>query len=98
VKAASGAPRFVPVPNVPLEDQFERVNVDVRKPLRLCVPVNKNGEDPGAPANPNALLCYTTSNDKLPFPQKTVLVTNQFDSFTETLTQYDELCVPSTIL
>ncbi len=58
----------------------------------------KNGEAPAAPTDPNALLRYTTQNDKLPFPQKTVLVTNQFGSFTETLTQYDDLCVPSTIL
>ena len=74
------------------------LDTDKRGPFRLCVPVNKNGEDPAAPTNPTALLCYKTQDDRLPFPQKTVFVTNQFGSFQETFTQYDELCVPSTIL
>jgi hypothetical protein len=46
--------------------------------------VNKNNEDPTAPTNPTALLCYKhAGGDKLPFPQKTVFVTNQVRSFQE---------------
>ena len=40
----------------------------------------------------------TTKNDRLPFSQKSVFVNNQFGSLAGTITQYDELCVPSTIL
>ena len=92
------------IKNISVKDQFTApfggitLDTDKRGPFRLCVPVNKNGEDPTAPTNPTALLCYKTQDDKLPFPQKTVFVTNQFGSFQETFTQYDELCVPSTIL
>jgi hypothetical protein len=74
------------------------VDIDQRGPDRLCVPVDKNGEDPGAPSNTAALMCFHTKNDRLPFPQKTVFLTNQFGSFTETFTQYDELCVPAAIM
>jgi hypothetical protein len=69
--------------------------IDSSGPHRLCVPVDKNGEDPGAPSNPSALMCLHTKNDKLPFAQRTVFITNQFGSFKDTLTQYDELCVPA---
>lgn len=92
------------IKNISVKDQFTApfggvtLDIDKRGPFRLCVPVNKNGEDPTAPTNPTALLCYSTQDDRLPFPQKTVFVTNQFGSFQETFTQYDELCVPSTIL
>ena len=84
-----------------VEDQFTApfggitLAVDSRGPDRLCVPVNKNGEDPTAPSDPNGLMCFHTKNDTLPFNQRTVFITNQFGSFKETLTQYDELCVPT---
>jgi hypothetical protein len=86
-----------------LQDQFLvpgsiTVDVDKRGPFRLCVPTNKNGGDPTAPDNPTALLCYTTKNDTLPFPQKNPGVTDQFTSRVVRITQFDELCVPSTIL
>jgi hypothetical protein len=85
---------------VTLVDQFGSLTVDLDKrgPFRLCVPVNKNGEDPGAPTDPSALVCYTTKNDRLPFSQKSIFIANQFGSLASKVTQYDELCVPSTIL
>src|SRR5262245_29796979 len=92
------------ITNINVKDQFTNpfggvtLDVDKRGPFRLCVPVNKNGEDPSAPSNPNALLCYKTQDDKLLFSQKTAFITNQFGSFQDTFTQYDELCVPPTIL
>ena len=86
--------------DVTLVDQFGSLTVDLDKrgPFRLCVPVNKNGEDPGAPTDPSALVCYTTKNDRLPFSQKSIFIANQFGSLASKVTQYDELCVPSTIL
>ncbi len=85
---------------ISLLDQFGPLTVDLDKrgPFRLCVPVNKNGEDPGAKDNPGVLLCYTTRNDKLPFGDKQVFINNQFGPLGTKITQLDELCVPSTIL
>jgi len=85
---------------ITLLDQFGPLTVDLDKrgPFRLCVPVNKNGEDPGAKDNPAVMLCYTTRNDRLPFGSKQVVINNQFGPLGVKLTQYDELCVPSTIL
>jgi hypothetical protein len=41
-----------------LEDQFEDKLFDVKKPKELCLPANKNNEDPGAPALPEHLEAY----------------------------------------
>ncbi len=91
------------VTGITLQDQFLvpgsiTVDVDKRGPFRLCVPVDKNGEDPSAPTNPMALLCYTTKKDSLPFGQLFPGITNQFTSRVVKMTQFDELCVPSAIL
>jgi len=89
--------------DITVRDQFTApfggitLDIDVRGPHRLCVPVNKNGEDPTAPSDPNMLMCLHTKNDSLPFNQLTAFITNQFGSFKEMLTQYDELCVQATL-
>jgi len=88
---------------ITVQDQFLvpgslTLDLDKRGPFRLCVPTNKNGEDPTAPDNPLALLCYSTKNDALPFPQKFPGITNQFTSRVVKMTQFDELCVPSAIV
>ena len=61
------------------------------------MPVDKNDEDPGALTDPQAMLCYTTRNDRLPFNQFTAFVTNQFGGFKVVGTQFDELCEPATL-
>jgi hypothetical protein len=88
-----------PSATVNLIDQFGPLSptIDKRGPFRLCVPVNKNGGDPTAPTSPNALVCYTTKNDRLPFADKVVFVNNQFGPMSLKFTQYDELCVPGTL-
>jgi hypothetical protein len=79
---------------------FGGVDVDLTKtgPWRLCVPVNKNGEDPDAVTDPQALLCNSTSNDKLPFGQFDVFVDTQLGPKELIGTQYDELCMPATVV
>jgi hypothetical protein len=68
----------------------------------LCAPVDKNGEDPGAPMDPTFLMCFRT-NEQNNFGTLTVFLTNQFGpsntQFTGQpfITQYDELCVPATL-
>jgi hypothetical protein len=88
---------------ITVQDQFLvpgslTVDLDKRGPFRLCVPVNKNGEDPGAPTNPAAMVCYTTRRDTLPFGEKFPGITNQFTSRVVKMTQFDELCAPASIL
>jgi hypothetical protein len=93
-----GAPKTT---GIHLSDQFTEsfggftVDLDSSGPFRLCVPVNKNDEDPGALADMQALLCYMTRNDRLPFNQFTAFVTNQFGGFKVTGTQFDQLCEPT---
>jgi len=89
------------VPGVKVDDQFGTITVDVKKPLHLCVAVDKNGE--GIPAPGQATMCYlvrTTSGT--PPPQKhlpnTLYTTNQFGSEALEVFGPRELCVPSTIL
>jgi hypothetical protein len=96
----SGAPRTT---GIHLSDQLTQpfggstADLDPSGPFRLCVPVDKNDEDPGALADQQAMLCYTTRNDRLPFNQFTAFVTNQFGGFKLNGTQLDELCEPATL-
>jgi hypothetical protein len=68
----------------------------------LCAPVNKNGGDPGAVADPTLLMCFRT-NEQNGFGTLNVFLNNQFGPSTTQftnqpfITQYDELCVPSTL-
>ena len=79
-------------------DQFvDNLSVDInsRGPDRLCVSASKNGE---GEITTNALMCLRTKNDTLPFGQKTLFLTTQFGQKKVTITQYDELCVPATVV
>jgi hypothetical protein len=89
------------VSGVKIDDQFGTVTVDVKKPLHVCVPVDKNGE--GIPSPGQAAMCYlvrTTSGT--PPPQKhlpnTLYTTHQFGSAALEVFGPRELCVPSTIV
>jgi hypothetical protein len=66
-------------------------------PWRLCVPVDKNGEDPSAPSDlTDNLLCNTPTTPA--FGQFDVFVSTQFSTDFELIgTQYDDLCMPATI-
>lgn len=88
------------VGGVKVDDQFGTITVDVKKPLHLCVPVDKNGE--GIPSPGQAAMCYlvrTTSGT--PPPQKhlpnTLYTTHQFGSAALEVFGPRELCVPSTV-
>jgi hypothetical protein len=80
-------------------DQFVdalRVDVNPRGPDRLCVAADKNGET--GTFSTNALMCIRTKNDALPFGEKNLFLTTQFGQKKVKITQYDELCVPATVL
>jgi hypothetical protein len=89
---------------ISVESQFAANTVAVTDINRatLCAPVSKNGGDAGALTDPSFLLCFRT-NEQNDFGTLDVFLNNQFgnsdDQFTAQpfITQYDELCVPSTI-
>jgi cysteine-rich repeat protein len=93
VKRTRGAAKFAPR-TVTVEDQFQSVTETVIKPVRLCAPANKNGEDPTAPAHPDHLLCYKTKAT-IPFGDVDVSISNQFGPDQLRLIHRRELCVPS---
>jgi len=94
-KRAKGQPRFVKL-NPTVADQFESVPITLVKPYRLCVPANKNGEDPTAPTHPGVLLCYR-SKSSVRFGTLDAHILNQFGPDNVTLIHRRELCVPSTL-
>ncbi len=76
---------------VPVDTQFGPVTVDIKKPLELCTPVDKNGE--GIGDDVHHLLCYqvrTVAQAPL-----TVSTNDQFASKTFDLFGIRELCVPA---
>ena len=76
---------------VSVDTQFGPVTVDIKKPLELCTPVDKNGE--GIVDDVHHLLCYqvrTVAQTPL-----TVSTTNQFESKTFDIFGIRELCVPA---
>jgi cysteine-rich repeat protein len=97
-KISKGQPKFTAIRNVSLGDQFGSLLVDVRKPTRLCNPVDKNGEDPGAPDHLDHLMCYQVKPVKgaPKFTKVTpIFASNQFGSEMLDAVKRDELCVPS---
>jgi hypothetical protein len=95
VRRPKNSPPFAPVPNVKIDDQFATITVTVKKPLRLCIPSNKNNESPGAESHPQSLLCYRTT--KVPLGPVTPTVRDQFGVKNVDLLRRTEFCVPSTL-
>jgi hypothetical protein len=102
-KAKKGAPPF-PVftkTSVTLTDQFGGPLVyDLKKPTRVCLPADKNGESPGAEDHPDWLVCYAAKLAKREPPQpkflaQTVSTSNQFGPEVLDAKKLEELCVPS---
>jgi len=77
-----------------VQDQFGTVMLDLLKPIRLCAPANKNGEDPTAPQHLFHLLCYKTKNSA--FGTVQTFTNDQFGPGSPLLIHRRELCVPST--
>jgi len=85
----------VRVSGITVEDQFGTLTVDVKKPLRLCVPADKNG---GGIINPAAhLMCYKIkSTPPRPlFSGVPFFIDNQFGPNIINVTRATELCVPA---
>jgi hypothetical protein len=76
---------------VDLEDQFLDETVELKKPVRLGVPTDKNREGIGNPAT--HLTCYSLKAPR--FEKRDVEVANQFGEFRLTVRKPNMLCVPS---
>jgi len=81
------------VAGVTLEDQFGTGSADVKKPSRLCLPVNKNGE--GIVDGAARLMCYAIKPG--PRVNTTVQVNNQFGDDELRVKRARELCIPETL-
>jgi hypothetical protein len=96
-KRAKGSAKFAKI-TVNVSDQIEtNVPITLTRPYRLCVPANKNGEDPTAPSHPNNLLCYR-SKSSVRFGTVPAFIDNQFGNDDLLLIHRRELCVPTVLL
>ena len=76
---------------VTVEDKYLDEEVQLKKPVGLGVPTDKNGE---GIANPSAhLTCYSVRAPR--FQKAGVEVINQFGQFRLTLKKPNMLCVPT---
>ncbi len=100
VKAARGAPKFQPIRGVSVVDQFNQPRVvDLEKPTRVCLAVEKNGE----PITDAAaeLTCYRARLAATDPPQPRhvkvagIFVANQFGPERIDTLKEGEFCVPS---
>ena len=96
-KRARGSAKFNKI-TVNVSDQIEtNIPITLTRPYRLCVPANKNGEDPTAPSHPNTLLCYR-SKSSVRFGTVPAHINNQFGTDDLLLIHRRELCVPTVLL
>ena len=97
MKVSKGAPRFEPISAVSVVDQFAQAKLyDLKKPTRLCTPVDKNGE--GVIDASSLLLCYQAKPgpEQPKHVKRTGLhVAHQFGVELVDTVKEEELCVPS---
>jgi hypothetical protein len=97
VRRSQGSASFAKIPNLAGVDQFGSQNFDILRPRYLCVPANKNDEDPGAVGHLENLLCYKARH-RQNFPELEPHVNNQFLRDRVKVIRRMEFCVPSTIV
>jgi hypothetical protein len=85
------------VTGVKVQDQFGTFTYDLKRPVRLCVATDKNGE--GIPIPGGQLLCYEVRPPRNPrfHGPSPIFINNQFVPLTIALTRPTELCVPSLV-
>jgi len=90
-----------PGQRVALADAFGERLYDLGRPTRLCLPADKNGEDPAAPAHAGELLCYQTrlarTEPRQPRSEPALVSTlNQLGAEVLRLGPPREVCLPAT--
>ena len=100
VKITEGKPEFVPL-TVPVKDQFEDKDFEVKKPTRLCNPVGKKVDGVLTEVNnPDGhLMCYKVKPAEGQPKHVKIIgeihVNNQFGSLRLDTKEEKELCMPS---
>lgn len=98
VKTTPGTPQFIPPPPVGLADQFETKTHNVKKPLALGNPANKNNEDPDALTYPHHLKAYLIKETPGALPhvkRSNIRVDNQFGTIFVNTVKPDRLLAPT---
>jgi hypothetical protein len=80
---------------VGVADQFGPLTVDLKRPVRLCVPVDKNGE--GIDDERSSLLCYQERTQSSFADPGSIFIDNQFETSEIAVTRPTELCVPAIV-
>ena len=90
---------FIAVVSPRITDEFGGpIAYDLSKPTKLCAPVNKNNEDPGADTHPGHLVCYKAKRQSTEpaFTPLTVSTnTSNFGAFVLDAVKPTELCLPA---
>ncbi len=99
VKVSKGQPKFVPILGVKVDNQFTDGDklFDLKKPTRLCNPVDKEGE--GVKNDAAHLMCYQAEPATGEPKHVKILgihVDNQFGPEQLDTIKEEEFCVPST--
>src|SRR5262249_8291447 len=84
-------------PKIPVMvvDGFGSYNPILTQVHRICLPADKNGEDPTAPANPNHEAAYDLTGSSPAVIASGLKDTNQFGTFTMDVRGIDRLLVPT---
>jgi hypothetical protein len=85
---------FTSIPSVSVVDQFGGSMVTLRRPDQLCVPADKNDEDPTAPADPDHLTRYKVVRGAEPKLEQQKIV-NQFGTILLDVIRAMNVMVPS---
>ena len=82
---------------VTVADQFGSHTIELKKVRRLCLPVDKNAEEPGAASHLDRLVCYQARDrSAVRFAGASpIYVANQFDGETLQVRKPAELCIPA---
>jgi hypothetical protein len=93
-RPARGQTRIGPQQSVSLVDQLGSLTATVGRPVRLCIPADKDGEAAGTETHVGSLVCYRLSPRRR-LQGGRIFTANQFGSATLLATLSEELCVPS---
>jgi len=96
IKMAPHVPKFVPVPGVTLQDQFQGMTVTATKPRYLCYPADVDGDDVSAPTHSARLMCYQIKASPKPIAVPDVGLNDEFGPQLVDAKKPAILCVPAT--
>ena len=94
VKAAKGAPKFSPVPNVHIEDAFEDLTFTVSESREICNPTSRDASIPTSPTHLNRYQLTVPKRTPRNTPTG-IVVMDEFGTLSLDLLVGDKLLVPT---